>query len=443
MSLARALIPPVSDDGPLVVVLEDGRCGLGRLAERAGLPWTQARFPAQARAILRQRQVGVVLARAGDDTAECIAMLRALRREAPGVPVVLCDRVRDPAMVVSAIRNGAADFLSEEADARRLFEVLGSYLRSREGGPVCESAGARKSFELAARVARTDVSVLITGESGTGKEVVARHIHHSSTRANGPFVGVNCAAIPEHMMEAILFGHEKGAFTGAHQARAGKFELAEGGTLLLDEISEMGLDLQAKLLRVLQEREVERIGAHGSRPVDVRVIATSNRDLRKAVADGRFREDLYYRLSVFPLHLQPLRERVEDILPLAEWFLRKHGARMGRPHLALSDASRRALLAHVWDGNVRELENAVQRALVLAEDDLVEPAHLQLECASPAPGQVSVLESKVRDVEENAIAQALASCNGRRKEAARVLGISERTLRYKLQRLREREEVVS
>ncbi len=443
MGLAHALTSPASDDAALVAVLEGGRGGLGRLVERSGLPWAEARFPAQARGVLHQRQVGVVLVRAGENTEDCIATLRTLKREAPGVPVVLCGRARDPALVVSAIRHGAADFVSEEADPRRLADVLGSYLRSRESGPVCESAGARKSFELAARVARTDVSVLITGESGTGKEVVARHIHDSSNRAHGPFVGVNCAAIPEHMMEAILFGHEKGAFTGAHQTRPGKFELAEGGTLLLDEISEMGLDLQAKLLRVLQEREVERIGAHGSRPVDVRVIATSNRDLRKAVADGRFREDLYYRLSVFPLHLQPLRERVEDILPLAESFLRNHGARMGRPHLALSDASRRVLLAHAWGGNVRELENAVQRALVLAEDDLVEPVHLQLEGPSAASEQAPVLESKVRDVEEIAIAQALASCNGRRKDAARVLGISERTLRYKMQRLREREEVMS
>lgn len=425
----------------VLVVDETGSSGaaVSRALRTAGLGGVEVTDRAGALAELSKGQVGVVLARvsgAGEAPAELVALFR---RQAPTVPVVLLGSPADPGAVVRAVRSGAADCVAEDTDARTLARLLEQYLEARDQAPVFRSAAARRSFELAGRVARTDVSVLITGESGTGKEVVARYIHDCSDRARGPFVGVNCAAIPEQMMEAMLFGHEKGAFTGAHQSRPGKFELAEGGTLLLDEISEMGLDLQAKLLRVLQEREVERVGAESVRPVDVRVLATSNRDLREEVRQGRFREDLFYRLSVFPLHLEPLRSRVDDILPLAEWFLIRHGARMGRPGLELSEASRRLLVEHSWLGNVRELENAVQRALVLAEGDVIEPAHFGLEApAGPLRGG-RALEHRVRDTEENVIQQALARCNGRRKEAARVLGISERTLRYKLQRLRERE----
>jgi two-component system response regulator FlrC len=426
-----------------VLVLEEASCrdALGAIIERAGLPWIRAATQDEALSILGRRAVGVVLAHCERDARCTTSLVQEMRRQAPLVPVVLCGSVDDPATVVAALRGGAVDFVGETVDPDHLTRLLGAYLQGRESAPVSQSAASRHSFELASRVARTDVSVLITGESGTGKEVVARFIHDRSDRAAGPFMGVNCAAIPEQMMEATLFGHEKGSFTGAHQSRTGKFEACEGGTLLLDEISEMSLELQAKLLRVLQEREVERIGAHQSRPVNVRVLATSNRDLKEAVREGRFREDLYYRLSVFPLQLEPLRNRVEDILPLAEWFLAKHGARMSRPGLTLSAASRELLVAHAWTGNVRELENAIQRALVLAEDMVVAPEHLGLE-AAPALAAENGLESRVRDAEETVIQQTLASCNGRRKDAARALGISERTLRYKLQRLREREELV-
>jgi two-component system response regulator FlrC len=435
---------PVGEPGPRRVLLV-GAAGSAPVTEamtRAGVEQLTAGNVAEAVAALRRhRDVAVVVAPGGDDVSGTAGLLQELRRQAPLVPVVLFGRVDDPATVVAALRHGAADFVADDADGARLITLLQGYLQGREQGPVFQSPASRHSYDLACRVARTDVSVLITGESGTGKEVVARFIHERSRRAGGPFVGVNCAAIPEHMMEAILFGHEKGAFTGAHQSRLGKFEVCEGGTLLLDEISEMGLDLQAKLLRVLQEREVERIGANVSRSVDVRVLATSNRDLREEVRAGRFREDLYYRLSVFPLALQPLRERVEDILPLAELFLSRHGARMGKPNLILDEASRRVLLEHAWVGNVRELENAIQRALVLVDGDTVAPADLGIEAAAPMADEGG-LESRVRDAEETVIQQTLASCNGRRKEAARMLGISERTLRYKLKKLRDREEYV-
>jgi len=428
---------------PLVLLLETGSpaSSLGAVLRRGEVPFASSASLEKALTMADRRDVGLVLARCCADWRATASLVQTLRRHAPLIPVVVFGRVTDPAVVVAALRNGAADFVAEDLEPVRLAQLLGGYLHGRDSGPVFQSAASRQTFELAGRVAKTDVSVLITGESGTGKEVVARFIHECSDRAAGPFVGVNCAAIPEHMMEATLFGHEKGAFTGAHQSRAGKFEICEGGTMLLDEISEMGLDLQAKLLRVLQEREVERIGAHDSRRIDVRVLATSNRDLREEVREGRFREDLFYRLSVFPIELHPLRERVEDILPLAGWFLCKHGARMGRPNLALSADSRQRLVEHAWAGNVRELENAIQRALVMAEGDTVEPLHLGLQDGALAQA-AGGLESRVRDTEENVIQQTLASCNGRRKDAARALGISERTLRYKLQRLREREEVV-
>ncbi len=444
---ARAAASADDPAGPVVLLVgstsADGS-GLERSMRRLSVPFIAAKTAADAGVIVRRRDdVAVVLAHFDQQASSSAdALVRQLRQQAPLVPVVLFGRVDDPASVVRAVRAGAADFVAGDEDSAGLSRLLDGFLQVREHTPVFESAASRRSFELAGRVAATDVSVLITGESGTGKEVVARFIHEHSNRAAGPFVGVNCAAIPEQMMEATLFGHEKGAFTGAHQSRPGKFEICEGGTLLLDEISEMSLELQAKLLRVLQEREVERIGAHQSRVVDVRVLATSNRDLREAVRLGRFREDLFYRLSVFPLQLDPLRDRVEDILPLARWFLAKHGSRMGKGDLALSQASCEALVAHPWVGNVRELENAIQRSLVLVEGPVVEPGHLGIEPVDVDPPSSARLESQVRNAEEQLIQQALASCNGRRKEAARALGISERTLRYKLQKLREREEVL-
>jgi two-component system, response regulator FlrC len=301
---------------------------------------------------------------------------------------------------------------------------------------IAASVATQRCFNLAERVSRTDVSVLISGESGTGKEVVARFIHDRSARAGGPFVAINCAAIPEHMLEAILFGHEKGAFTGAHQMREGKFELATGGTLLLDEISEMPVSLQAKLLRVLQERELERVGGKRSISVDARVIATTNRDLKASIAAGTFREDLFYRLSVFPLQLDPLRVRRQDIAPLAEHFLGKHGE-----HCAgvwLSDGAVAALSAHNWPGNVRELENVIQRALVLWNGEPIEPADLGLQEALPraVAGRLS-LDERMLNTEVEIVAEVLRDHRGRRDATARALGISVRTLRHKLKRWRE------
>lgn len=339
---------------------------------------------------------------------------------------------------VHAVRQGAVDYLPDSMGMERLAARCSDVsVRLAQQDFVAQSQSSAELFRLASRVARTDVAIMLNGESGTGKEVVARHVHAQSARADAPFVAVNCAALPENMLEAILFGHEKGAFTGATESRPGKFEQAEHGTLLLDEITEMPLALQAKLLRVLQEREVERLGAKRPRRVDVRVIATSNRDLARAVAEGQFREDLYYRLSVFPLTLKPLRSRPEDIMPLANHFLRKHlRLRPGRPAAVFSSAAQQILVQHDWPGNVRELENAVQRALVMCDGDVIESHHLDLGLASLDQAAAD-LGSRMLHAEGETIVAALRAHDGRRNTTAKALGISERTLRYKLKKLRD------
>jgi len=293
--------------------------------------------------------------------------------------------------------------------------------------------------ELARRVAATEVTVMINGASGTGKEVLARFIHAQSARAGGPFVAINCAAIPDTLLEAMLFGYEKGAFTGAQRSTPGKFEQAQGGTLLLDEISELDLGLQAKLLRVLQERELERVGGHETIELDVRVLATSNRNLREEVAASRFREDLFYRLNVFPLTLPSLRERPRDILPLAQALLQRR-APPGAPAPALSPEAGERLLEQHWPGNVRELDNVMQRALVLRRGDLIQAADLCFEDPhgeAPRASNAVGLSADLRSVEGQRILAALHRVNGSRASAAELLGISPRTLRYKLARLRE------
>ncbi len=341
--------------------------------------------------------------------------------------------------------------------------------RALEPQPVASAACSQRLLELARRVAASDCTVLIVGESGTGKEVLARFIHRVSPRSGGPFVAVNCAAIPENMLEAILFGYERGAFTGAHTAHPGKFEQAQGGTLLLDEITEMPLSLQAKLLRVLQEREVERLGGRTPVPLEMRVLATTNRRLREEVAAGRFREDLYYRLNVFPLGLSPLRQRRDDILPLAMQLLGSR-SRPGEPIPALAADAAQLLLTYPWPGNVRELDNLLQRALILVNGPVISAEHIQFEPAPDVPLLPGVGGSQVEEprevaacasafpvlaqdapvaddapgsladslgqVERNVILDALRAGTSTRREIAERLGISPRTLRYKLARLR-------
>lgn len=361
---------------------------------------------------------------------------RELRERFGHVPLVLFAAEDSARLALESLKQGADEYLlasdSEQEIRRRLIPWL-----SEEPTSISASVSSQELYARAKRVAPTSVSILIQGESGTGKEVLARYIHRHSGREAEAFVAVNCAAIPENMLEAILFGHEKGAFTGAADSRPGKFELAHNGTLLLDEISEMPVALQAKLLRVLQEREVERVGAARAKSVNVRVLATTNRNLKDSVANGEFREDLYYRLNVFPLRLIPLRERPEDISPLAQHFVQRHRQNCARRELpALSEATLKILGEHCWGGNVRELENAIQRGLVNCDGPLIEPDHLQLDMVMLDQVARTLNERRLQG-EAQMIQQTLVEHNGHRKQAAAALGISERTLRYKLQKLRE------
>lgn len=389
-------------------------------------------------------------------------LLGLLRARQPQLPVLLMTAHGAVERAVDAMRQGAADYLVKPFEPKALLDLvarhaLGSLAVEGEGPVAIEPASAQL-LELAARVARSDSTVLISGESGTGKEVLARYIHQQSRRASEPFIAINCAAIPDNMLEATLFGHEKGSFTGAIAAQAGKFEQADGGTILLDEISEMPMGLQAKLLRVLQEREVERVGARKPISLDIRVVATTNRDLAGEVAAGRFREDLYYRLSVFPLAWRPLRERTADILPLAERLLNKHVNKMKHAAARFSAQAHACLIAYPWPGNVRELDNAIQRALILQQGGLIQPedfclagpvACAPLPALSPVPAaafapavevegeSAGALGDDLRRREFQMIIDTLRAERGRRKEAAERLGISPRTLRYKLAQMRD------
>ena len=382
-------------------------------------------------------------------------LLSLLRARQPQLPVLLMTAHGAVERAVDAMRQGAVDYLVKPFEPKALLDLLARHALGSvpaEGeGPIAFEPASAQLLDLAARVARSDSTVLISGESGTGKEVLARYIHQHSHRAAQPFIAINCAAIPDNMLEATLFGHEKGSFTGEIATQAGKFEQADGGTILLDEISEMPMGLQAKLLRVLQEREVERVGARKPISLDIRVVATTNRDLAAEVAAGRFREDLYYRLSVFPLAWRPLRERTADILPLAERLLAKHVNKMKHAAARLSPEAQACLIAYPWPGNVRELDNAIQRALILQQGGLIQPQDFCLAgpvacaplpaLAAPLPlveaESAGALGDDLRRREFQMIIDTLRTERGRRKEAAERLGISPRTLRYKLAQMRD------
>jgi two-component system response regulator FlrC len=372
-----------------------------------------------------------------------LTLLTHTRNHFPEIPVLLMTAYGTVPRAVEAMQKGAADYLVKPFDGHELVAAVKRHIEidcGEDAEMICGDQRSRYLAALARRVAGTDATVMITGESGAGKEVLARFIHRNSARSGGPFVAINCAAIPESMLEATLFGYEKGAFTGALASTPGKFEQAQHGTLLLDEITEMDIGLQAKLLRVLQEREVERLGGRRTIALDVRVLATSNRSLAEAVAAGRFREDLYYRLNVFPLQMPALRERGGDILPLARRMLARNARVQGRRVPNLDSGAEVALLAHSWPGNVRELDNVIQRALILQDGPVITAADLRFECGSEFATATamhgSALETELRERERSVLIETLREVSGSRRAAAERLGISERTLRYKLARIR-------
>ncbi len=386
--------------------------------------------------------------------------IERLESERIHIPVIACGIGTDTRAAVKAIQDGAKEYVPLPPDADLIAAILEAVTEDNNH-MIAGDPKMQQVVKLADRIAPSEATVLITGESGTGKEVMSRYIHQKSRRKNGPFIALNCAAIPESLLESELFGHEKGAFTGATARRIGKFEEATGGTLLLDEISEMHALLQAKLLRAIQEREITRVGSNDPVRIDVRIIATSNRDLEKAVAGGEFREDLYFRLNVVNLRLPSLRERPEDILKLAQFFADKYAEQNGISRRKIAAATEHKLKGYSWRGNIRELENTMHRAILVSLEDEIEPdaVHLQDGLGSYAPaamtpaekpqasagessvqnpgGVESLIGRRISDVERDMILNTLDHCLGNRTHAANILGISIRTLRNKLNQYRD------
>ncbi|RVU17396.1 sigma-54 interaction domain-containing protein [Methylobacterium oryzihabitans] len=413
-----------------------------RIAMSRGAAVTQADSVEQGLAVLRAKGADLLMV---DVALSVGGVVSALAEERIRTPVVACGTGTDARAAVAAIQAGAKEYIPLPPDPELIAAVLEAVSADARAF-VWRDPAMERVVRLAEQVARSDASVLISGESGTGKEVLARHLHARSNRARKPFVSVNCAAIPDALLESELFGHEKGAFTGAVARRIGRFEEASGGTLLLDEISEMDVRLQAKLLRALQERVIDRVGGGQPVKVDLRVLATSNRNLAEEVRKGTFREDLLYRLNVVHLRLPPLRERPADILELAGHFARKYAELNGLPARPLSAEARRLVTGSPWRGNVRELENTLHRAVLLAvgaeigPDAILSPEGDALEAASPASRASQAAEAVTRglvgrtvaEVERDLILDTLDHCLGNRTHAAKILGISIRTLRNKL-----------
>jgi DNA-binding NtrC family response regulator len=412
----------------------------GRIAMQRGAKVTHAETIAMALAGLRAGK-GADLCMI-DVKLDVAQLVDSLKTERIAVPVVACGIGADSSAAVRAIKAGAKEYVPLPPDAELIAAVLEA-VAAESHALICRDPSMKRLLSVADQIAGAEATVLITGESGTGKEVLAHYIHRKSRRANGPFVSVNCAAIPDALLESELFGHEKGAFTGAVARRLGKFEEANGGTLLLDEISEMEPRLQAKLLRAIQEREIDRVGGNAPVKVDIRLLATSNRDLEADVIAGKFREDLYFRLNVVNLRIPALRQRPEDIPALADHFARKYCDLNGLSTKKIGEPALARLAAQPWHGNVRELENTMHRAVLLSPDDTIEPEAIQLPGLSArnraeTPAEIAVnaahgfVGRTVADVERDLILSTLSHCLGNRTHAATILGISIRTLRNKL-----------
>ncbi|MBN9565411.1 MAG: sigma-54-dependent Fis family transcriptional regulator [Alphaproteobacteria bacterium] len=418
-----------------------------RIAKAKGLSVSHVETIGPAISFLRQGGADVIFI---DVTLDIWTFVKSIRDERINTPVIACGIGHETKLAVQAIRAGAQEYLPLPPDTDLIAAVLGS-VSTNEAPLVYQDPVMAKVVKLAEQIASSDASVLITGESGTGKEVMAHFIHEKSKRSQSSFISVNCAAIPENLLESELFGHEKGAFTGALARRIGKFEEADGGTLLLDEITEMHPRLQAKLLRAIQEREIDRVG--GTKPVrvNIRLLATSNRNMMQAVKEGTFREDLYFRLNVVAIEIPPLRERKNDLVILAKHFVKKYSEVNGLDSKELNQEACNKLLVQTWRGNVRELENVIHRAVLLCESNIIagcdihlpqfdvsadiSPAHTQL--SNPAVDKnVEGVGRTVAEVERDLIINTLTHCSGNRTHAATILGISIRTLRNKIRQYR-------
>ncbi|MDC7704564.1 sigma-54-dependent transcriptional regulator [Vogesella indigofera] len=432
---------------PVLVVEDDAdlREALVDTLVLSGYAVLEAADGQSALQVLRDNAVGLVVSDAQMQPMDGYTLFQQVKATYPALPFVLMTAYGVIERAIDLLRAGASHYLLKPFEPQQLIAEVEKYLLPEPEGDaelLAYSAPMKRLLAIARQVAPSDASVLISGPSGAGKEVLARFIHRHSRRSAAPFVAVNCAAIPDNLLESTLFGHEKGAFTGAANVLPGKFEQAQGGTILLDEITEMPLPLQAKLLRVLQEREVERVGGTRTIKLDIRVLATSNREVQEEVAAGRFREDLFFRLNVFPLAVPALGERTEDILPLARKLLDKHANAVSKSRLTLGKDAERELTAYSWEGNIRELDNVMQRAAILAAGPEVSAVDLMLSPSAmvlPVTADSAVEESDLgmKAVEKRHILDALQACGGVKKLAAERLGISERTLRYKLQRYRE------
>jgi two-component system response regulator FlrC len=425
----------VVDDEPSMAL------AMERALSRRGYDVDTAPGPTEALSALGRRGYGLVVSDLRMPGLDGRELLRRVRALAPATRVLIVTAYGTVESAVACVRDGASDYLMKpftpDALVGAVEGVLGRDAERRaaldDGDLVARDPATLAAIDLARRAAASDVTVLLEAESGAGKEVFARLLHRESPRRNGPFVAVNCAAIPRELLEAELFGHRKGAFTGAMRDRKGHFEAAAGGTLFLDEIGEMSPDLQARLLRVLQDHVVTPIGAEAPVQVDVRVVAATHRNLREEVAAGRFREDLYYRLRVLPVRIPPLRERPRDVEPLA----RRFAVLFGGPDAKLAPDALAALAAHPWPGNVRELRNALQRAAILASGGPIEAIHLDLEPALRPAASASPAPANLEEAERDAVRRVLGETRGNREEAARRLGISPRTLRHKLKQWRD------
>jgi len=425
-----------------ILIVEDDQSLLEALCESLssyGYKVDTAQDGAKALEKVKSNQYQFILSDVQLPCMDGLSLINKIKKYLPNAKIIIMTAFGTIQDAVYAIQQGATDYISKPFEIDNLvskFNETATVSKSYKSEIIHTDIKMKKIFALADKVANSDATVLLSGDSGTGKEVLSRYIHIQSNRKNKPFVSVNCAAIPDNMLEAMLFGYEKGAFTGAVKSSEGKFEQANGGTLLLDEISEMPITLQAKILRVLQEKEVERLGSKKTLPLDVRIIATTNINMLDAVANGQFREDLYFRLNVFPIKLPKLKERKKDIVELSQYLLKKHA-----PHKCyrLSEQAKQKLIQHNWPGNVRELDNIIHRASILCSDNEILPEHIAFDMTDSKTDTESneKLQDRVEHAEYYIIQEVLSESNGNRKVAAEKLGVSPRTLRYKLAKMKD------